>query len=181
MMKPTTVALGLSWLACLFVGAGLGLQIGRSPLQAELAQLRTTHAETGRLAALASARTLQSAQTRGDALTTQLAQRQVQIDQLAKDKRDAIHRLTTGRACLSGAAVRVLNQPDDPADYGFDPVPPPTGGHVADHAAFATDADIGGWAVAVRAQYATCRARLAALIDWHTTPTTVAPEQHREP
>ena len=178
MMKPTAVALGLSWLACLFVGAGLGLQIGRSPLQAELAQLRTTHAETARLAALASARTLQSAQTRGDALTTQLAQRQVQIDQLAKDKRDAIHRLTTGRACLSGAAVRVLNQPDDPADYGATTgVPQPVGSSQAADAAFASDTDIGQWIVTAKSQYELCRQRLDALIDWHGQPQ----EQHREP
>lgn len=168
MMKPTSVALGLSWLACLFVGAGVGMQIGRSPLQAELAQLQTTHAETARLAAQASARQLQAAQVRGDALTHDLAQRQAQIDQLAQDKRDAIHRLTTGRPCLSGAAVRLLN--DDPADYGAPSVPQATGSIDAADGAAATDADVGGWAIAARAQYNTCRARLAALIDWHVQP-----------
>lgn len=176
MMKPTAVALGLSWLACLTVGAAVGMELGRLPVLAQLADLRTTHAETARLAALASARQLQAAQVRGDALAHDLAQRQAQIDQLHQDKRHALTRVTTGRPCLSGAAVRVLNQPDDPADYGFDPVPPPTGGHVADHAAFATDADVGGWAIAARAQYNTCRARLAALIDWHgPPPSTLEP------
>lgn len=175
LMKPTAVALGLSWLACLFVGAGLGLQIGRSPLQTELAQLRTTHAETARLAAQASARQLQAAQVRGDALTHDLAQRQAQIDQLHQDKRHALTRVTTGRPCLSSAAVRLLN--DDPADYGAPSVPPATGGPDAAGATTATDADVGGWAIAARAQYNTCRARLAALIDWHGQPQ----EQHREP
>ena len=178
MMKPTAVALGLSWLACLFVGAGLGLQIGRSPLQAELAQLRTTHAETARLAAQASARQLQAAQVRGDALTHDLAQRQVQIDQLHQDKRHALTRVTTGRPCLSLAAVRLLNaeQADDPSDYGAPSVPQATGSPDAAHATTATDADVGGWAIAARAQYNTCRARLAALIDWHgQPPSTLEP------
>lgn len=175
MMKPTAVALGMSWLACLFVGAGLGLQIGRSPLQAELAQLRTTHAEAARLAALASARQLQAAQVRGDALAHDLAQRQAQIDQLHQDKRHALTRVTTGRPCLSLAAVRLLN--DDPADYGAPSVPPATGSPDAAGATTATDVDVGGWAIAARAQYNTCRARLAALIDWHAQPQ----EQHREP
>lgn len=174
MMKPTAVALGLSWLACLFVGAGVGMQIGRSPLQAELAQLRTTHAETARLAAQASARQLQAAQVRGDAITHDLAQRQAQIDQLHQDKRHALTRVTTGRPCLSSAAVRLLN--DDPADYGA-AVPQATGSPDAAGATTATDADVGGWAIAARAQYNTCRARLAALIDWHGQPQ----EQHREP
>lgn len=174
MMKPTAVALGLSWLACLFVGAGLGLQIGRSPLQAELAQLRTTHAETARLAARSAANTLQQAQQRGDVLTDALAQRQAQIDQLHQDKRHALTRVTTGHPCLSSAAVRLLN--DDPADYGAPSVPQATGSPDADHATTATDADVGGWAIAARAQYNTCRARLAALIDWHgPLPSTLEP------
>lgn len=174
MMKPTAVALGLSWLACLFVGAGVGMQIGRSPLQAELAQLRTTHAEATRLAAQASARQLQAAQVRGDALTHDLAQRQAQIDQLHQDKRHALTRVTTGRPCLGGAAVRLLN--DDPADYGAPSVPQATGSPDATYAASATDADVGGWAIAARAQYNTCRARLAALIDWHgPPPSTLEP------
>lgn len=156
-------------------GGWAGWSLGRAPLHTELAsartdmaQLRTTHAETARVAALAAAKALQQAQQRGDALTTKLAQRQAQINQLSKDKRDALNRLTTGRACLTGAAVRVLNQPDGPADAGPEPVPTPPVGAAAAGAAFATDADVGQWAIAARAQYSDCRARLAALIDWHT-------------
>ena len=178
MMRPTAVALGLSWLACLTVGAAVGMELGRLPVLAQLADLRTTHAETARLAAQASARQLQAAQVRGDALTHDLAQCQAQIDQLAKDKRDAIHRLTTGRPCLSLAAVRLLNaeQADDPADYGAPGVPQATGSTDAADGAAATDADVGGWAIAARAQYNTCRARLAALIDWHgPPPSTLEP------
>lgn len=153
----------------------VGWQLGRLPVLAQLADLRTTHAETARLAARSAANTLQQAQQRGDVLTDALAQRQAQIDQLHQDKRHALTRVTTGRPCLSSAAVRLLN--DDPADYGAPSVPPATGSPDAAGATTATDVDVGGWAIAARAQYNTCRARLAALIDWHAQPQ----EQHREP
>lgn len=163
-------------------GAAAGAYFARSPLlvavatakaelataKADMADLRTTHAETARLAAMAAATTLQQAQQRGDVLTDALAQRQVQIDKISREKRDAINRLTTGRVCFSGAAVRMLN--DDPADYGAPAVPPATSGPDAADAAAATDTDIGHWIVTARAQYATCRQRLDALIDWHAAP-----------
>lgn len=152
-------------------GGWAGWSLGRAPLHTELAQLRTTHAETARVAALAAAKGLQQAQQRGDALTTTLAQRQAQINQLSKDKRDALNRLTTGRACLGAAAVRVLNQPDfddSPTRTGPEPVPTPPGGAAAAGGAFATDADVGQWAIAARAAHDTCRQWLDALIDWHT-------------
>jgi len=152
----------------------VGWQLGRLPVLAQLADLRTTHAETARLAARSAANTLQQAQQRGDVLTDALAQRQAQIDQLHQDKRHALTRVTTGRPCLSSAAVRLLN--DDPADYGAPGVPQATGSPDADHATTATDADVGGWAIAARAQYNTCRARLSALIDWHgQPPSTLEP------
>lgn len=147
----------------------VGWQLGRLPVLAELADLRTTHAETARLAARSAANTLQQAQQRGDVLADALAQRQVQIDKISREKRDAINRLTTGRVCFSSAAVRVLN--DDPADYGAAPaVSPATSGPDAADGAAATDADIGQWVITARAQYATCRQRLDALIDWHAAP-----------
>lgn len=146
----------------------VGWQLGRLPVLAELADLRTTYAETARLRSQAAANTLQQAQQRGDVLTDELAQRQVQIDKISREKRDAINRLTTGRACLTGAAVRVLN--DDPADYGAaTAVPPATGSPDAADAAAATDTDIGHWIVTAKSQYELCRERYHALIDWHNT------------
>ncbi len=157
-------------------GGWAGWRLGRAPLHTELAsaktdmaQLRTTHAETARVAALAAAKGLQQAQQRGDALTTALAERQAQINQLSKDDGDALNRLTTGRACLGSAAVGVLNSAPKPAPAGHGPAVPQAPGSVAAaDGAFATDADVGHWAIAARAQYGDCRARLAALIDWHT-------------
>ena len=173
-MSAATPLSPLSWCAALVavvfaVGTAAGGYVGRSPLHAELAQLRAAQAETARLQASAAAKALSQAQALGDALTDKLAQRQVQIDKISREKRDAINRLTTGRVCFSSAAVRVLN--DDPADYGAAPaVSPATSGPDAADGAAATDADIGQWVITARAQYATCRQRLDALIDWHAAP-----------
>lgn len=175
--RSTTVA----WLVLVALGALAGWELGRMPLQVDLAELRTAHAETARLAARSAANTLQQAQQRGNALTDELAQRQVQIDQISREKRDAINRLTTGRACLSSAAVRLLNQPEDFGDYGHQPVlPAPPGSADAAGGAFASDVDVGQWAITARAQYDTCRQRLNALIDWHaaTTPHPSAANAH---
>lgn len=172
-MSAATPLSPLSWCAALVavvfaVGTAAGGYVGRSPLHAELAQLRAAQAETARLQASAAAKALSQAQALGDALTDKLAQRQVQIDKISREKRDAINRLTTGRVCFSSAAVRVLN--DDPADYGFEPMPPATGGADAADGAAATDADVGQWVITARAQYDTCRQRYHALIDWHAAP-----------
>ena len=174
-------------------GAAAGAYFGRSPLlvavatakaelataKADMADLRSTHAETARLAAMAAANTLQQAQQRGDALTDALAQSQVQIDQLSTEKRHALARLTTGRACLTAAAVRVLNQPDDPADYGATAVVPTArSSSEAEDAAAATDTDIGHWIVTAKSQYELCRERYHALIDWHPPTNTGAANGH---
>ncbi len=181
-----SAALPLPWCAALVavvfaVGTAAGGYVGRAPLRAELAntradmaELRSTHAEAARLAALAAAKGLQQAQARGDALTHTLARRQEQIDQLHKDKRDALKRLTTGRACLSADAVRLLNTANSTEPARPEPVSTPPGGVAAAGAAFATDADVGQWAIAAHAQYSECSGRLAALIDWHTISREVA-------
>lgn len=165
----------LVWCLGLALGAWLGWTMGRAPVKLALEQARTeraelkaAHSETARLQALAAARGLQDAQARGNALTHSLAQRQAQIHQLTREKNDAINRLTTGRACLSGAAVRVLNGAAATPTGGSVDVPNTPGGAAAEGARFATDTDVGRWAVAARADYDTCRYRLDALIDWHT-------------
>jgi len=150
------------------VGTAAGGYVGRLPLHTELANLRAAHAETARVAALAAAKGLSQAQQRGDALTTALAQRQAQINQLQKDQRDALNRFTTGRACLGSAAVGVLNATTDPAPAGPELVPQAPGSAAAAGGAFATDGDVGHWAIAARAAHDTCRQRLDALIDWHS-------------
>jgi hypothetical protein len=165
----------LVWCLGLALGAWLGWTLGRNPVQLQLEQARTeraelqaAQAETARLQALAAARGLQDAQARGNALSANLLGREAQIHQLTLEKNDAINRLTTGRACLSGAAVRVLNGAAATPTGGPVDVPNTPGGAAAEGARFATDADVGHWVVDARAEFETCRQRLDALIDWHT-------------
>ena len=133
---------------------------------AKLADMRSSIAESDKLRALAAATALQAAQVRSDILTRDLLARQQQIERLAKEKRDALSRLTTGRPCLSADAVGVLNGTEG-SGAG---VPAPTGITAATGGGFATDSDVGQWAAAAIAAHDTCRYRLDALIDWHAKP-----------
>lgn len=123
-------------------------------------------------------KTLQAEQARGDALSTGLLTQQTHIDQLKEEAHHAITTATTGRTCLDSAAVRVLNRAP-----GMRTAVTPTSGTAATHGAaatladdsvdaYATDTQIASWAIDAAAQFDTCRTRLDALIDWHTTGQT---------
>ena len=160
--------LALFCAALVALGAWAGHSLGRAPLLVELADLRTLQAETAKLQALASARVLSDAQVRSDALTVRLADKQEQIFNLQRAAHASINQTTSNRPCLRADTVRVLNRTD--GTTGTD-VPQTSGSAVAAGGAFATDADVGHWAVDARAQYEQCRSRLDALIDWHTEGT----------
>ena len=166
--------LALFCAALVALGAWAGHSLGRAPLLVELADLRTLQAETAKLQALASARVLSDAQTRGDQLTNRLAASQAHITQLETEKHRAINRLTTGRPCFSADVVRVLNGADTATDGSVD-VSAPTGSAAATGEAFASDSDVGQWVTSTQAQYEQCRLRLDALIDWHTAPAPINP------
>ena len=80
-----------------------------------------------------------------------VAKQEAAIAQLTKEKNNALRQLTTGRRCLDGAAVRVLNATA---------VPDPVAESVQPDAAFATDTDVGEWIVGAQQSYDTCRARI---------------------
>lgn len=153
--------------ALLVLGAWAGHSLGRAPLLVALAEVRQTQAETAKLQAMAAARTLSDAQVRSDALTLRLAGSQEQISNSQRAAHASINQTTSNRPCLSADTVRVLNRTDSTA--GPD-VPKTSGSAAATGEAFATDADVGNWAVDAIAQHEQCRSRLDALIDWHTSP-----------
>jgi len=133
--------------------------------------------------AQAATKQLEAEQIRGDALTTGLLTQQAQINQLTEEAHRGIKTETTGRACLGSGALRVLNSAP-----GLRTELAPTGSAAAaggpfaaaaddsgsaasgDGDEFATDTQVGGWAIDAAAQYEVCRARLDKLIDWHTAP-----------
>ena len=150
----------------------VGWKAGRAPLQTRLAEQDSAHTREKLRTFEQAAQALQTAQDRGDALTNTLAQRQASIDQLTREKRHAVSTVTTGRACLDGPALRLLNGAPGLRVAGL---PPATSGAAAADAPIATDTDITGWSIDAGAKYETCRARLDALIDWHATPTLTTP------
>jgi prophage endopeptidase len=177
------------WVAMVIFATGLGIGssgawlLGRAPLQVQLSQLTASHAQERTAQATAAAQALTDAQTRGDLLTAGLLTQAAQINQLKSEKTRAITQATTGSTCLREPALRLLNSAPGLSVAGL---PPATGGAAAARGAPATaggvgwvstDTDVSSWAIDVGAAYATCRARLDALIDWHTGQPTPAPEK----
>lgn len=150
-------------------GGYIGYTTGRAPVLVELANERAKQAEIERLRASDTARTLQAAQERGNAISTQLAQRQTHIKQLERQQHDALQPYLSGRPCFNRHAVGVLN--GNTAAAAVD-VPQTASAPDATDGAFATDTDVGGWITHTKAAYADCTARLDALIDWTTARET---------
>ena len=192
-MNPSTALGGLTspMLAALAFAAGVVLAgpltwyLGRMPLQVELASERAAEAAQKFRAAERTAQVLQAAAERGDALSTTLLNRQTQIDQLQRERRDAIQKVTTGRTCLDGAALRLLSGAPGLRIGGAATSPgstAATGGAIATDAnvgtgaqseRVSTDTDVAGWALDAASRFETCRNRLDALIDWFgPAPTT---------
>lgn len=158
------------------LGAALGAYFGRAPLQVQIKSIQLKQTQAVAAARAADIAALQKAQALGDALTARLQATEATLTTQQKDLHDALQTHTTGRACLSGAAVRLLNASPQSGAIG---VPAPTASAAAAPGAaapdpadtsFASDTDVAQWAAAARTGYDTCRARLDALIDWATTP-----------
>ena len=146
------------------LGGQVGWELGRAPLKVQLTQLSESYAMGKRLAAERAVSDLQAAQARGDALATGLLKQQATIDQLTTEARRAIPQVTFQRPCLGPAALRLLDSAPGLDVAGLSPA---TGSAPAADERTATDTDVAGWAVDAGAAHEVCRARLAALIDWH--------------
>ena len=146
-----------------FIGGAIGWIAGRVPLHMQIAAITTQHATERAQLAQHAAATLQAAQVRGDALSVGLLNQQAQINQLKQDHREALKQATTGRPCLDGPALRLLNSAPG---LGVRDLSPATGSALAAGGRIATDTDIALWIADAGADYEVCRARLNALIDW---------------
>lgn len=163
MIRLSTPLFYLSLAVMVAGAAGFGWTVGRAPLQVQLANQTTEHAAEKQQLAEHAAKTLQEAQARGDVLSAGLLTQQTQIDQLKTEKRDAIAQATTGKPCLNGPALRLLNSAPG---LSVRDLPPAAGGAVAAGEPIATDTDVAGWIIDTDAQFEVCRARLDALIGW---------------
>lgn len=156
-------------LAVLIFVAGLtaGWTINDWRLGAEIASDdRDRHAADAKLSKALAMR-LAAAQKRGDELVLRIAAAEAKQTRIAEEKDREIRRLTVGRRCLDGAAVRLLNQPAGAGLGHAGAVPQAAGQPVPDDAAFATDTDVGIWVGQCRRAYDTCRGRLQGIADFY--------------
>lgn len=189
------------------LGGTASWHLGRAPLRTENADLREAHAESVRKAVTAAAQRVQTAQARSDTLGSRLAATLAANAQLTEEKTHALQSATSGRACLSGRALRVLNgapgirvtgagvpaplagaaatgaAPAAPAHAPAADGPQPQLPAAADTPAIeATDTAVAVWIATAGQQHETCRERLNALIAWHAAETaTQSPAEGRTP
>lgn len=162
-MNPDTIkTVIVAVFAVLIFAAGWAVEGWRK--DAEIDRIERAHAEQRARDAEVAAEEITAATKRGNELAARAAAAEATRDTALQETQDALRKITTGKPCLSGAAVRLLNQsngikpPDLPAAPGQ-----PAG---AD-AAFATDTDVAQWAAYAIRSYDTCRGRLDAIADFY--------------
>ncbi|WP_445372710.1 hypothetical protein ACH518_09495 [Methylomonas sp. HW2-6] len=157
-MNPLAIA-GLAGLIC---GLGGGVYVTGAAMGERIAIMEASQAKAVAASAQIYHRRFVDEQVRGDALSNRLAHTESDLNLRTLEVTRAVSKVTTGRACLGDAAVRLLNRAprDDPT------VSETAGASVAESAAIATDTDVAGWIGNAQGQYETCRARLGALIDY---------------
>ncbi len=156
-------------LAALVFASGLacGYFAARLKADKEIAVMSATQAKTDQARADAQAEIGRLAARHYAQNESRLLAQQTRINANLKAQQHDIKPHLTGRNCLSAPAVRVLNR----ADSARAGVPQTAASTVAEGAQrFATDADVGHWAIEARAQYATCAQRLNTLIDAVAVP-----------
>ncbi len=169
-MNREFIALLASALSTLLLGTTLGWSLGHYPLKAEISQLKTDHQKEQIETLSSTLEALQVAKKNGDDLYLVLTKKTQEIEVLKKEKRNALTEVTHNRACLDEPALRVLNNATESTVSDLPEAPNRTS---AANGAIATDTDIAIWITEAGAQYGQCRARLSALIAWHTNqPTT---------
>jgi prophage endopeptidase len=144
----------VAYVGSVMVGYGIGRTDGKAICKGDQAAA-LTKARKDDIAAL------QAAKDHGDTLTAQLQIAQTTLITKEQEVRNALASKTTGRACLSGDVVRLLNHPAEDRSAS---VSAPAAIAAATDGAAATD--VAQWANTARTQYDLCRTRLNALIDW---------------
>lgn len=172
-MKPeTTKAIVLVAIAAAIFAAGWAVEGWR--MGAKLARVEKAHAEAETKAAKENTARLAAANQRGDFLLLQLNGWKDTLTQFAEEKNREIDRLATGRRCLDGPLVRVLNRSPDiklprsvPEATGHAVRAPATAAADPDDGRFATDGDVARWANQCRLNYDTCRSDRDAIANFY--------------
>jgi len=164
------IGIALLHLATFLSGAGVSLYAAQNHYQRVLADVASEAATTKAAEQAQALARLEDANRRGNELSARLDVTESALAQKTLEVSHAVARFTTGRPCLDGRAVRLLNQPT-PDTPGAGPVPEAASAPDAADAATASDTDVAGWIAQAQHQYETCRARLDALIDFEEKGT----------
>lgn len=165
-MNPETIkTLIVGAIAMLIFAAGWAVEGWRK--DAEIDRLHAAYSEERARAAADAAAELKAAVTRGNELAARTAAAEATRDTALEETRNALRKVTTGKPCLSGAAVRLLN---DAAGFKTD-LPAATGQPAGADAPVATDTDVALWAAHARRSYDTCRGRIDAVRDFFQETT----------
>ena len=158
-MTPDTIkTVIVAVFSVLIFAAGWAVEGWRK--DAEIDRIELAHANQRADDARAAAEEITAATKRGNELAARAAAAEATRDTALEETRNALRKVTTGKPCLSGAAVRLLNESGGlkAAD-----LPTPPGQPAGADAAFATDTDIALWAAHARRSFDTCRGRVDAL------------------
>lgn len=150
--------------------AALGWAVRGAVADADLTNAKKTWETEEKERAEATVKALSTAQMRGDQLALQVNDLSNTLSLFAEEKNREIARLATGRRCLDADLVRVLNRSPDGQSAGAvsETAGQPVRADAAaaadpDDGAFASDADVAGWANTCRTRYDACRGRLDAI------------------
>ena len=130
---------------------------------ARIAGVEVSEAKRDQSVAEANLAQVVAGEVRGDALVERVAHEETHRDQINQEKSRVVRSFVTGRPCLAGAAVRLLNLPD-----GIQPgaVSEAASESLPGDAGAATDLDIVEWIGLCKRSYNTCRGRLQAIHDF---------------
>jgi hypothetical protein len=173
---PSTLTL-YTTAAALAAGLVFGAAGGAKWEQARRLQCEQTRAVEHAAAAQQQTQRLAAALTAADSSVNAALQQRDAADARAKEISRELNRqkLLSGRACLSGAAVGLLNshpavdQRLSASAIGPAGSPASAAAHPDDAAILsvgATDADLAAWALDAMTLYQTCRTRIDALRQW---------------
>lgn len=99
-------------LVSFFAGSGAGWYVTDAALGKQIALMEADHANEKTAAEKVYRERFIAVQALGDTLSGRLAQTEAHLTQKTKELSHALSKVTTGRACLNGAAVRLLNNVD---------------------------------------------------------------------
>ncbi|MBI1175666.1 MAG: hypothetical protein GC139_10450 [Sideroxydans sp.] len=153
----------IAFLLSVALGAGATWMFAHNHYSAVIADLNAQHANEQAAADRAALKRLQDAQARGDALSKKLSRTEAALEKKKHEVTNEIALLTSGRACLDGRLVRVLNE----FGTGVAGLSKASGSTDAAGGTTATDTDVAGWISIAKTRYETCRTRLDRLIDFN--------------